>query len=115
MFSRGSRIKLESIAGSNEPLLIHIDSSYLNIIINEIDGIARIAKEVNCWNEEEIIFKTSRQSELTHIVAMEILRTGNCKLAKFNESFLEHQPFLKAINKHVEAINHCQYSLCPIT
>ena len=115
IFSNGSRIRLESIAGSKEHLRISINNSKVKAIFDETSGIAKIARQEKNWNETIFAFKTPFQSELTHIAAKEILNSGDCQLTGFNESTLLHQPFLKAIKNHIENIEHKQYNYCPIT
>ena len=67
------------------------------------------------WFDEEVPFHLPYQSELTHIMAKEILETGSSQLTSFDESFALHSPLLVALSKHVEKIENrtCQY--CPIT
>lgn len=115
IFSNGSRIELESIAGSEEPTRISINNSQIKVVIDESRGIVTISKEENNWNEEVSEFKVPFQSELTHLVAKKILEYGTCKLPGFDESFLLHQPFLAAINNHIETVEHKKYDCCPIT
>ena len=115
LFSNGSRIELESIAGSEEPTRISINNSQVKVVLDESRGVAKISKEENNWNEEVSEFNVPFQSELTHLAAKEILEGGTCQLTGFNESSLLHQPFLEAIKKHIEIFEHRKYDCCPIT
>ena len=114
-FSKGSQIRLESIANSVELSEIVINTSDLEIIINEAHGSATIFKKENKWNKETLRFKIPFQSELTHLVAKEILETGTCRLTDFDESCALHIPYLHAIKKHIETVEHRKYGSCPIT
>lgn len=115
VFSNGSRIELESIAGSEEPTRISINNSQVKAVLDEGRGIAKISRREKNWNEEISEFQVPFQSELTHLAAEEILEGGACKLTRFNESSLLHQPFLEAIKKHIETVEHRKYDYCPIT
>ncbi len=83
-------------------------------VIGEFSVTREILEEKN-WNEEISEFQVPFQSELTHLAAEEILEGGACKLTRFNESSLLHQPFLEAIKKHIETVEHRKYDYCPIT
>lgn len=56
-----------------------------------------------------------RQSELTHIMAREILEAGSCKLTPFAESMQLHRPYLSAMLDHVRSFGQIDYEVCPIT
>ena len=114
-FSNGSRIELESIAGSGEPTLISINNSRVKVVLDESNGIAKISRQEKNWNEEMSEFEVPFQSELTHLAAKEILESGTCMLPGFHESSLLHLPFLEAIKKHIETVEHRKYDCCPIT
>ncbi len=115
IFSNGSRIELESIAGSEEPTRISINNSQVKVAIDESRGGATIARREKNWNEEISEFKVPFQSELTHLAAKEILESGTCMLPGFHESSLLHLSFLEAIKNHIETIEHRKYDCCPIT
>lgn len=115
IFSNGSRIELESIAGSEEPTRISINNSQVKAVLDEGRGVAKISRREKNWNEEISEFKVPFQSELTHLAAKEILEGGTCKLTGFIESSLLHQPLLEAIKNHIEIVEHRKYHRCPIT
>lgn len=115
IFSNGSRIELESIVGTEEPIRISINNSQVKAVLYESRGIAKIAKRENNWDEKVLEFRVSFQSERTHLVAKKILESGTCQLTGFNKSSLLHQPFLDAIKKHIETVEHRKYHCCPIT
>ncbi|MBN2282907.1 MAG: Gfo/Idh/MocA family oxidoreductase [Deltaproteobacteria bacterium] len=115
VFSNGSSIELESIAGKKEPPRISINNSQIKIVLDESRGEATVAREENNWNEKMLKFTVPFQSELTHLEAKVILETGTCKLPDYNESSMLHEPFLDAIKKHIETVEHRTYDCCPIT
>lgn len=115
IFSNGSRIEIESIAGSEEPTLISINNSRVKAVLDESRGIAKVSRQEKNWDEEVSEFKVPFQSELTHLAAKEILESGTCKLTNFDESYVLHVPYLDAIKKHIETVEHRKYDCCPIT
>jgi predicted dehydrogenase len=114
-FSNGSSIEFKSVAGSEEPIRVSINNSQAKAVLDEGRGVTKISRQENNWNEEILEIKVPFQSELTHLAVKEILESGTCKLTGFNESSLLHQPFLEAIKKHIETIEHRKYDCCPIT
>lgn len=114
-FSGGSQIILESLSNSRMPTSLSINSSHVKIDIDETQGLGRIARIDNKWKEKSFDFEIPFQSELTHLVAKEILESGTCKLTNFDESYVLHVPYLDAIKKHVESIEERKYDCCPIT
>ncbi len=114
-FSGGSRIVLECSPNSHMSISVSINSPSIRVGFDEIHGVGKIARKNNHWKEEPFTFNAPYQSELTHLVAKEILEYGTCKLPGFNESSLLHQPFLEAIKKHIETVEHRKYDCCPIT
>ena len=115
IFSRGSQIILESLSKSRAPISISINSSHMRIDIDEVRGLEKVARRDNNWEEESFDFEVPFQSELTHLVAREILETGMCKLTNFGESYILHVPYLEAIKAHAETIEQRKYDCCPIT
>ena len=115
IFSGGSQIILESLSNSRTPTSISINSSHIRIDIDEVQGLGKVARRDNNWKEESFYFEVPFQSELTHLVAKEILESGTCKLTNFDESYVLHVPYLDAIKKHVESIEEQKYDCCPIT
>ena len=97
------------------PTSLSINSSHVKIDIDEIEGLGRIVRRDNNWKEKLFDFEIPFQSELTHLVAKEILETGMCKLTNFDKSYVLHVPYLDAIKKHVESIEKRKYDYCPIT
>lgn len=115
IFSKGSRIKLECISNSAEELTISLNTSRLRVFLNESQGVGKIARKENAWDEEALTFKMPFQSELTHHVAKDILETGTCSLTDFDESFTLHKPYLEAIKNHVETVEQRKCECCQIT
>lgn len=115
IFSGGSQIILESLSNSRMPTSLSINASHVKIDIDEIQGLGRMVRRDNNWKEKLFDFEIPFQSELTHLVAKEILETGMCKLTNFDESHVLHVPYLDAIKKHLGSIEKRKYDCCPIT
>ncbi len=114
-FSNGSELILYSYRGSQAPNVINICGRNIEIIIDEGNGIAKISKESKNWKWEEITFCIPFQSDLTQIVANDIIENGKCNLTTFEESVKLHLPLINSINKHLECIWGKKVEHCPIT
>ena len=114
-FRNGSELNLISQSGSTSPPLTTILTKSVLCIVEEEKGMARMSKKEKGWEWEEIKFKWSYQSELTHKVVEEIIATGECGLPSIEESYLIHKPLLNSFIAHLERITGKKYSSCPIT
>ncbi len=98
------------------PTTISIMGDDIRIILDEYKGIAMVAKKENAWkweqHEEKIV---SYQSELTGLIADEILLNGSCSLPTYKESALLHKPFIKTIQDKIESTLGKEFGLCPIS
>jgi hypothetical protein len=95
-FSNGSEFVLHASRGSNAPHLVHLSGSR-EMVIDETAGIARVSGEEGGWKWEQRSFKVPYQSELTHLVAKDILEGKRCGLTPFDESVTLHLPLIKGI------------------
>jgi len=98
------------------PTTISIMSDTLKLMVDEYKGIALYAKKENDWKWEHYENKiVSFQSELTGVVADEILTTGACKLPTYNDASTLHKPFIKQIQEKIESTLGKEFGLCPIS
>lgn len=98
------------------PTTISIMGDTIRIIVDEYKGIAMISKKENDWKWEQYEGKiVSYQSELTGLVADEILLNGNCMLPTYKESSTLHKPFIKTIQDKIESALGQKFGLCPIS
>ncbi len=114
-FRNGSELNLISQSGSTSPPLTTILTKSVLCMVEEEKGMARMSKKEKGWEWEEIKFKWSYQSELTHKVVEEIIATGECGLPSIEESYLIHKPLLNSFIAHLERMTGKKYSSCPIT
>lgn len=93
----GARIILSSQEIPNSPNSIYIYSTNFIVIIDEENSYATIADKRNNWAKENIPFSVIYQSNLTNIVATDILMKGSCYLTNFIESRQIHLKFLEGL------------------
>lgn len=114
-YANGSKFVFYSQKGSQAPHKIFIQAENFQIMIDEIAGNAWIATQNNGWKWEGRKFYMPYQSELTNFIAKDILIKNNCGLPTFEESYLIHKPFLKALLKHITKYTGNRLKFCPIT
>jgi predicted dehydrogenase len=88
---------ITSSADSNEPITMYFLGENLRVIIKENLRIAYLVKgdDIECI-EVPIMY----QSQMTNIVAEQLLRTGDCELTPFSVSCRLHIPMLQTFIKH---------------
>ena len=98
------------------PTTISIMSDDVRIIVDEYKGIAMFAKRDNEWKWENYEDKiVSFQSELTGIVADDILTHQICKLPTYLDAAIVHKPFIQKIQEKIETTLGKDFGLCPIS
>lgn len=99
----------------NSTVIITILSKDFHVVINEISGTALVAKKESNWEFEKIDKKiVYYQSELTNILAEDILLNNRCNLVTLAESYKLHKPLLNSINEHLKEKGH-SFDVCPIS
>ena len=114
IYENGSRISLISIPNQQVDF-IKIYTENMQLEVREGDGIALLRQKNKQWEEEKIRFQNPFQSELTQLVAKEVLFKGTCPLTSFKESSVLHGFFLQAVKQHLERVSGTRYERCPIT
>jgi predicted dehydrogenase len=100
-----------SCKNSNE--ILTSKNFHYHIIHSE--GIV-IFKSKDCgWVKSNSNFSMPYQSELTHILVMDILNNGVCDLTPIYESFEIHKSMLGAFNKHLKSVTGKKYLKTPVT
>jgi predicted dehydrogenase len=81
------------------PLLVQLKGAEEQLFLDETDGVAfwRGASASEGFVQER--FRIPYQSELTTVLAEELLRTGNCKLAPYEESAAIHRRLMEAVTR----------------
>jgi predicted dehydrogenase len=114
-YENGNHLNIISRLNSHAPVLITITSDKIQIVIDEKSRKLRYSKESNEWQWEELTFDFPFQSELTHLVAEDILIKGVCNLTPYKTSADLHKPFIKQLIKFINSINNTQINYCSIT
>ena len=112
-FSSGSKISIESIAGSNLNSTLEILSNDFTILIDELTGGFKIYKEEILI--EDSSFDILYQSDLTHLMLEQIEKTGSCELIDFHDSVNLHQEFISKLLEHYNKISGNSTKTLPIT
>jgi len=99
---------------SRVPVQIDIVSDRVRVRIEEGRGIMTIASEGNQYVPEERPFRMKYQSQLTQDVLESIVSTGNCGLARFEDSARLHLQFIRPLIKFFED-HGMEKGVCPIT
>lgn len=110
-FNNENILFLES--NSNEmPSVIEISAKGLNLKIDEVSGnlISGKGNKIKTQN-----FPTPFQSDLSNIIANDILMNNKSVLPSFPESYRQHVHMLSAFQRHIEKITGIKIDHCPIT
>jgi hypothetical protein len=109
------QFRLHSQRASTAPISISLSTKNHQINIFEKDAYALSAVSNNSWIRVKNDIKIPFQSELTQIMAKQILTTGESSLAGFEESYLIHKPLLKIFTRHYNTAAAKKINYCPIT
>jgi hypothetical protein len=113
-FDNQNRMVLESVADSlSKPSSITISSEDTTISIDENLGKGEIILQGE--PKKEFTFKVPFQSELTNLVAKEIMFDNKCLLTSYDESAMQHRVLLDAFNEHSGNILGKKIEYCRIT
>ncbi|WP_299074819.1 Gfo/Idh/MocA family oxidoreductase [uncultured Paraglaciecola sp.] len=93
---------------------IEIRTTQTRFVIDEL------AQKMRVYNNEDTLLSTTEfvvtpQSQLSHIVATEIMTKGRCDLTTFSESALLHEQYLSVFIAHFNAIQPNRFKVCPIS
>jgi hypothetical protein len=111
LFNNDNKLFLES-KPKEIPSLIEISAQDLSIKIDESSGIL-ISKKEN--KTETKNFSTPFQSDLSNLIASDILIKNKTILPSFSESARQHILMLTAFQRHIEDILGKKIDYCPIT
>ena len=115
IFDNGSEMILDSKQAETGQDLIIISGSHYHIVVVETLGKAIVTHVNDSMDWQEMNFRNPFQSELTHLVATDILLNGHSELATFRESTDMHKLMLKGFINHIEAVTGRSVTNCPIT
>lgn len=109
---RGDILTLMSQKGSIAPTIVTIQSDKLTVIIDETNQVMYSLESGKCVKSD---IQLPYQSQLTGIVAEEILLQRISSLTTFKESRTLHLAFMKPVLKFYNNINRLDSKICPIT
>lgn len=95
----GARIMLSSQDIDNTICSVDISNSENVIVVREENGTVLKASKKNNWKKETEQFNVIYQSNLSHIIAKNILIENCCKLTSFKESMQMHLLLLDALKE----------------
>jgi len=111
---RGDSFSISSRIEPDVPLKITIKTDAQLIEIDESAGKASFFNKVTEVKSQES-FVLPYQSQLTGIVARDILLSGAGGLTPYSESAQLHIPILRAFLTHLNRVSEKHYDFCPIT
>jgi hypothetical protein len=111
----GHSIKMKSSKEPGPPDRLSIRAGSLVITVEESMGRASILGNGIPLGAEQIQVSIPYQSQLTGIVASEILKSGRCSLTRYEESARLHLPLLDVFIGHLRQVIGADYDFCPIT
>lgn len=112
-YNSGKRFILTSNANDSSPTVFSIKTNDYDIIIEESKGKYSIVHKNGQIKEH--CMNLLYQSQLTGVLAEEILEKGNCVLTGFPESSVLHVNFLNPILEFYNIITKLNTDICPIT
>jgi hypothetical protein len=109
----GKQIELQaSVTGTARHLIVLRSSSKI-AIVDEVGGVARLLAEDGVWVEQQ--FSMPYQSQLTGIIASEVLAGRAPSLPDFATSSRIHVAFIEPLLAHFNGVSGTNVSACPIT
>lgn len=109
----GAQMILTSIRNSSEPPVLTLTFGATVVRVEEGAGKAVVTSGGGSTEEES--FRPLYQSELTHLVAADLIERGSCDLTEFHESAILHRSLLSVMLTHINRITQQSHQTCPIT
>ncbi len=116
VFANGSSFEMFSGTGKLTTVLIEIENADYRISLLVLGNDAKIdieEKATGVLSTENVSLPF--QSDMTHILAYDILFKGACGLTGYAESAKLHLPLIKAFIGQISMITGVQHESCPIT
>ncbi|MHA2202636.1 MAG: Gfo/Idh/MocA family oxidoreductase [Candidatus Hodarchaeales archaeon] len=113
---RNNHLTLTSYSTGEAKFFVQITSPTERFLIYEENEIAWISEEKNEWKCNKRSFSIPYQSQLTHLVAQQILDTGQCSLTSYEDAWKFHVPFIETLLTHLlQKSSFKEADRCPIT
>lgn len=102
---------LRSIRGSSKPITLTLHYEHQTVFVAEgIGSLWRISQDLL----ETMTFRLPYQSEMTGVIADQLLTTGTCDLAPYADSVAAHLPLLRVFAQQAGQVTDSR-SKCKIT
>lgn len=98
----------------NKSFEIEIRTKQMRYVIHEL------TQKIWKYNMDDKLLSTTEfvvppQSQLSHIVASEIMLKGQCDLTTFSESAVLHEQYLSVFSAHFNSMKPGRFEVCPIS
>ena len=113
--SDSGSLRLICTANGSPGTIIQISSGDMDWIISEAAGMVISLRRKAPVHDALKGIQLPYQSQLTGIVAEEILKTGSCGLPGLEESYRLHRMFLPVLRNHFSELLGQELTACPIT
>ncbi|MDO8573459.1 MAG: Gfo/Idh/MocA family oxidoreductase [Candidatus Daviesbacteria bacterium] len=113
-FENGSNGSFTCFPDGDAPYMIEVFSKNYRCISKENEGIAQISS-FPTWNWQKVDSNIPYQSDMTNIVAQEILTKGICHLTRYTQASDLHLQLFEGLLKFLNGSNAKKFNLYPFT
>lgn len=111
----GGAFEFAHLADAAAPVVVDISTPRRRILIDESRQLAHAAAAVDGWTWRQEPFGVLLQSELTHLVAADLIARDRCGLPSLAESCEVHLPYLEVLLDAYVRDTGSWTDTCPIT
>lgn len=101
-FSGGSTLRMVVSPGGKQERIIEIVTENVQY---ELDEIKKQCRKIQGYQLAEYEIRPLYQSELSNLVAKEIIFQQQCELVSYVDSMQQHTKLIEAFKKHIERVN----------
>lgn len=114
-FKNGATGYFTCHAGSDAPFMIEVFSPQYRCISKESERKALISSPEGKWQWEEVNSNIPFQSEMTNLVAEDILKTGDCVLTSYSQALKIHLQLLESLREFINEFSDKRFDFYPFT
>ena len=111
----GHEVVISDRRSGSAPFVIEIAGPQARATVNESAGSMMLSRRADGWQPEPCAIHVAPQSELTNLIAEDILLRGTCGLTEYRESATLHRAYLAAFLAHLGLATGVSQDVCPIT
>lgn len=112
--AKGS-FSLTAIDGSESPLTTTVLTPTSQHTFHSVPGQVVTRRAANGWATETVPFRFPYQSELSGVLADELIRTGHCALPEYGPSATLHRTFISGLLNYYRTLTGSDTDTLPIT